>query len=198
MIRTAITQVLGLPAQAMAFMQKLAKALAHEGKPLKWVTPAGVTCINRYHESTTQRVELFAYDKGVKVRTQITIATGYEQAIAKEKSAAGIAANLTHSMDASHLLLSVGAAADEGITDIATVHDSYGCLACDAPRLIDIIRITLKRMYEDHDVLTELLESARTDLTPANHWRLDEAIAAMPQKGTLDLTEILSAKYAFA
>jgi hypothetical protein len=47
-------------------------------------------------------------------------------------------------------------------------------------------------------VLSELLERARTDLTPANHWRLDEAIAAMPQKGTLDLTEILHARYAFA
>jgi DNA-directed RNA polymerase len=49
-------------------------------------------------------------------------------------------------------------------------------------------------MYSDHDVLAELLESARADLTPANHERLPQ----LPEKGTLDLTEILNARYAFA
>jgi DNA-directed RNA polymerase len=200
----AIKTVVKLPAQAMEFMQILAKTLAHEGKPLQWVTPAGVTCINRYHESTTEQVALFCYDRGVKVRTRITVATGYEKPIAKDKAAAGVAANLTHSMDASHLLLSVGNAIDEGITDIATVHDSFGCLACDAPRFIEIIRETLKRMYEDHDVLTELYESAKADLTPAGQERLQNELQkhgfndGPPKKGELDITEILRAKYAFA
>ncbi|MGM5019253.1 DNA-directed RNA polymerase [Tardiphaga sp. 367_B4_N1_1] len=193
-VLAAIKEVVKLPAEAMEFMQKLAKLLAHEGKPLRWVTPAGVTCINRYHESTTQRVELFCYDKGVKRRTELTIATGLEKPIAKEKAAAGIAANFTHSMDASHLLLSVGVAADEGITDIATVHDSFGCLACDAPRFLHIIRETLMRMYADHDILSELLESARADLTPASQEKLPQ----LPEKGTLELKELLNAKYAFA
>jgi DNA-directed RNA polymerase len=193
-VLTAIKEVVKLPAAAMEFMQKLAQILAHEGKPVRWVTPAGVTCINRYHESTTQRVELFCYDKGVKRRTELTIATGLEKPIAKEKAAAGIAANFTHSMDASHLLLSVGAAADEGITDIATVHDSFGCLACDAPRFLTIIRETLMRMYADHDILSELLESARADLTPASQEKLPQ----LPEKGTLELKELLNAKYAFA
>jgi DNA-directed RNA polymerase len=202
-VRAAIQQVLSLPAQAMAFMQALAKTLAHEGKPLRWTTPAGVTCINRYHESTTQRVELYAYDKGVKIRTQITIATGYEAPIAKEKAAAGIAANLTHSLDASHLLLSVGNAVDADITAIATVHDSFGCLSCDAPRFIEIIRETLLRMYQDHDVLTELHESAKADLTPAGQERLQNELQKLgfdgpPEKGDLDITEIRRAQYAFA
>lgn len=193
-VRAAIAQVVGLPMQAMEFMQALAKALAHEGKPLRWTTPAGVPFINRYHESTTERIELWLYDKGVKQRTMVTVATGYEKAVDKAKSAAGVSPNVVHALDGSHLLLSVGAAADEGITDIATVHDSFGCLACDADRFIEIIREQLKRMYEDHDVLAELLESARADLTPANHHLLPE----LPEKGALDLKEILNARYAFA
>jgi DNA-directed RNA polymerase len=202
-VLTAIKTVVNLPAKAMEFMQILAKTLAHEGKPVRWTTPAGVPCINRYHESTTKRVELFCYDKGVKSRMQITIATGYEKPIAKEKAAAGIAANLTHSMDASHLLLSVGNAVDEGITDIATVHDSFGCLACDAPRFIQIIRETLLRMYTQHDVLAELYESAKADLSPAGQERLQNELQKRgfdgpPLKGELDITEILHARYAFA
>lgn len=193
-VLAAIKQVVGLPAEAMAFMQKLAQALAHEGKPLRWITPAGVPCINRYHESTTERIELFAYDKGVKVRRQITLATGFDTPIAKDKAAAGIAPNFVHSHDAAHLLLTVTACAEEGITDIATVHDSFGCLPSRAGRFNQIIRETFLRMYQDHDVLAELLESARADLTPANHHKLPE----LPAKGALDLKEIINARYAFA
>lgn len=193
-VRAAIMQVVGLPMEAMGFMQKLAKALAHEGKPLRWTTPAGVPCINRYHDATTQRIELWCYDKGVKVRSTVVVATGYEKPIAKDKAASGISPNVVHSMDASHLLLTVGNCADEGFTDIATVHDSFGCLACDAPRMNRILRGTFLKMYTDHDILAELLESARADLTEANHHRLP----ALPTKGTLDLKDILNARYAFS
>lgn len=139
----------------------------------------------------------------MKKRTQITVANGYEKPIAKDKAAAGIAANLTHSMDASHLLLSVGAAADAGITDIATVHDSFGCLACDAPQFLQIIRETLMRMYTDHDILSELYESCVADLTEAGRDHLHKELAKQglsgpPEKGALDLKELLNARYAFA
>ena len=116
----------------------------------------------------------------------------------KDKAKAGVSANVTHACDASHLLLTVCAAADEGIVDIATVHDSFGCLPSRAGRFNEIIRETFKRMYDEHDVLAELLASARADMSEANQWRLDEAEAAMPMKGSLNLEEILHAKYAFA
>lgn len=197
-VLASIKDVVKGPAQAMEFMQKLAKALAHESKPLKWTSPAGLPCINRYHENTTEVIDLWCYDKGVKLRTQVTVATGYEAPIAKDKAAAGIAPNFVHSHDAAHLLLTVAAAAEEGIGDIATVHDSFGCLPSRATRFNQIIREQFLKMYTDRDVLTELLESARSDMTAANQWRLDEAIQAMPAKGSLDLKEILNATYAFA
>jgi DNA-directed RNA polymerase len=178
----------------MEFMQKLAKALAHEGKPLQWVSPAGIPCINRYHELTTERVELWCYDKGVKQRMRLNVANGFERPIAKEKAAAGISPNFVHSHDAAHLLLTVSACLDEGFDDIATVHDSFGCLPSRAARFNAIIREQFVKMYTEHDVLAELLESARAVLTPANHDKLPE----LPAKGSLDLKEILMARYAFA
>jgi DNA-directed RNA polymerase len=188
----AIKAVVTLPAEAMAFMQTLAKQLAHEGKPLRWTTPAGVPCINRYHEEETERLKLFCCSNGVRTRNDLTVAVGYKKPIDKKKSAAGIAANLTHSQDASHLLLTVAAAASEGITDIATVHDSFGCLPSRAGRLNEILREQFLKMYTDHDILTELLESAKRDLD--NPDKLPE----LPAKGSLNLKEILNARYAFA
>jgi DNA-directed RNA polymerase len=90
------------------------------------------------------------------------------------------------------LLLTVNACADEGIVDIATVHDSFGCLPSRAGRFNAIIREQFLRMYTEHDVLAELLESAKNDLT--NHDKLPE----LPAKGTLNIEEILNARYAFA
>lgn len=193
-ILAAIKEVVRLPAEAMSFMQTLAKALAHEGKPLRWVSPAGVPCINRYHERTSERVSLWLDDKGVKSEIRMWVATGYEAPIAKDKAASGIAPNFVHSHDAAHLLLTVVASANEGIRDIATVHDSFGCLPSRATRFNAIIRETFLRMYTERDVLADLLASARADLTPANHEKLPE----LPEKGTLDLKEIINARYAFA
>lgn len=199
----AIKSVVSLPAQAMEFMQILAKALAHEGKPLRWTTPAGAPWINRYHERTTETIRLWCYDNGVNVPVRMKVATGYEAPIAKEKAAAGVAPNFVHANDASHLMLTVCAAADEGIVDIATVHDSFGCLPCDAERFNGVIRETFLKMYQEHDVLRELYESALSDLTEAGQDRLrgeleKHGFDGPPEYGSLNLEEILSAKYAFA
>jgi DNA-directed RNA polymerase len=188
----AIKQVVSLPAGAMGCLQGVARALAHEGACVSWVSPAGIPCINRYHESTTKQIQIWCYDKGVNVKTKLTVATGYTDIVKKEKAASAIAPNVVHSMDAAHLLLTVQACGAEGITSIATIHDSFGCLPSQADRFNQIIREQFLRMYAEHDILAEILETAKKHLV--NHKRLPE----LPAKGTLDLTEILNAQYAFA
>ena len=50
-----------------------------------------------------------------------------------------------------------------------TVHDSFGCLAPRAERFRRIIREQFVRMYEEHDVLEEILDRAKGtwERTPA-------------------------------
>jgi DNA-directed RNA polymerase len=189
-IYTAIETVVERPAQAMAFLQKCAKTLAHEGKPLRWVTPTGLPWTNRYHEAVEKRVRLWLQDTIITV----TLADGDKPGIDKAKAANAVAPNLVHACDAAHLLLTVNACVAEGINAIATVHDSFGCLAPQATRFNQIIRETFVRMYEEHDVLAEVLESATRDLTLANRERLP----TVPAYGPLNLKEVLNAKYAFA
>lgn len=193
-IYEAITTRIKKPAEAMEFLQKIAKALAHEGKPVRWTTPAGIPWINRYHETTTERLELFLNDGGLRVRSRITVATGSKKEVDKAKSAAAVAPNAVHALDASHLLLSANAAVSEGIISIATVHDSFGCLAPQAARFNAIIREEFAAMYEKHDVLNEILEQARADLTHANWNKLPDPI----EYGTLNPKDILNAQFAFA
>ena len=88
----------------------------------------------------------------------------------------------------------VNAAVAEGITSIATVHDSYGCLPSRAGRFRKIILEEFVRMYEKHDVLAEVLDEARADLGG----NVKHLPSAPPQYGSLDLKKVLSAEFAFA
>jgi len=190
----AIEEVINLPAKAMTFLQPIVKALAHESKPACWTTPVGLPWINRYNVPIIERIDLWMYDRGVRVRTQTNVTTGDESEINKEKSANAIAPNFVHACDAAHLLLVAGASSREGIGMLATVHDSFGCLPSRAGRFNAIIREEFVRMYQTHDVLAEVLEQAQRDLTPTNHSRLPE----VPEFGTLDLNQVHEATYAFA
>jgi len=88
----------------------------------------------------------------------------------------------------------VNAAVAEGITSIATVHDSFGCLPSRAGRFRKIILEQFVRMYEEHDVLAEVFAQVGADLS-RNTKRIP---SAPPQYGSLDLKNVLSAEFAFA
>lgn len=186
----AITEVVRKPAEAMDFLKALAGVMAHEGKPVSWVSPAGIPCINRYHEATTKVLRLWLHNERIK----INVATGDEAALLKRKCQQSIAPNWVHSMDAGHLLLVAGACADEGITDIVTVHDSFGCLPAHASRFNRIIREQFVKMYQGDDVFSGLRSTASAQLSEANQRRLPP----LPTKGQLELNEVHRAKYAFA
>jgi DNA-directed RNA polymerase len=124
-----IETIVEKPAEAMGFLQKLARTLAHEGKPVRWTTPTGIPWINRYHQPVANQVKLWMHDKGVRAQVKIKLATEFKKEIDKDRAANGVAPNFVHALDAAHLMLTVNAAAAEGITALATVHDSFGCLA---------------------------------------------------------------------
>lgn len=189
-IYDAIETLVTLPAQAMTMLQKCARVLAHEGKPLTWTTPLGLPWINRYHAPVLRRLSLWLRD--TRIRTVIT--DGSEKAIDKDKAANGVAPNFVHALDAAHLLMTANASAAENITQLATVHDSFGCLAPQATRFNQIIREQFVELYSKRDVLGEVLAQARHDLTVHNQQRLPEC----PQYGTLNLMEICNAQFAFA
>jgi DNA-directed RNA polymerase len=189
-VYTAIEEVVHKPALAMAFLQKIAQALAHEGKPVEWTTPTGLPWSNRYHDTTTTRVKLFLHDAAVFVN----LITDDKRAINKDKAKNSVAPNFVHALDAAHLMLTVNASVREHCTQVATVHDSFGCLAPRATRFNAIIREQFVQMYETHDVLAEVLERSNAAMTVHNTQRLPEPVSY----GSLNLKGVLNAEYAFA
>lgn len=189
-VYAAIKALVHRPAEAMKMLQKCARGLAHEGKPLSWTTPLGLPWINRYHEPKLQTLNLWLHD----ARVRMVYADGHEPEIDKDRAANGSAPNFVHACDAAHLLMVASASACEDITQIATVHDSFGCLASQAGRFRTIIREQFVKLYEHNDVLMQVLAQASHDLTVHNQQRLPTA----PAMGKLNLSQIEEAEYAFA
>jgi len=189
----AIQEVMCLPGEAMLFLQGCAKALAHEGKYVEWVASSGLPCINHYNPITTEKICLYTHIKGVKVRHETRKAAGEEAEVDKDRAANGIAPNFVHSHDAAHVHLVARACAAVGI-DLATVHDSFGCLPSRATQMNRILREQLVLMYEGRDLLQEVYDRAHSALTATGRQRLPKP----PKQGNLNIREVLDAEYAFA
>lgn len=186
----AITKVVRRPADAMGFLQDIAKALSHEGKPVVWHTPLGLPVVLRYTNHTSNQISLFLHDRGVTIRHQAKIqeeGTGIDKARASN----AIAPGFVHSMDACHLQMVVLAAKEAGISSIALVHDSFGCLPNDAGRFRKIINGEFVKLYS-RDVLSNILEEAKVQMDD------DSRLPALPQYGKLNIEDVLQAEYAFA
>lgn len=96
--------------RVMAALKWFAEECRVRELSLKWTVPSGFTAMQEY--------------------------TDKQGAPDKKKHAASIAANFVHSLDASHLALTIRRCCEKGVTDFATVHDSYATHAADAGTLI--------------------------------------------------------------
>src|SRR5262249_18970836 len=183
MIMAATKEALRRPGAVMEFIRGLAGLQAWRNLPLKWVTPSGLpVSSNRCYEPNTKTVELKL--KGRRVEDQV--AEGRKDKNDPHAAANQAPPHFLHSMDATHLVLSVNAAVEEGITNIAVVHDCYGAVSPQIQRFQQIIRREMALMYHSFDVLGRLRDGCGPLI---GH--------TLPETGKLDLFQIQNAEYAF-
>jgi DNA-directed RNA polymerase len=208
----AVTATVTKATEGMDYFKKLAATLAHERLPLIWTTPLGLPVMHKYSVWETKTVKLFLYDRSMPVtnagtndkitedgegvirRVQLNLRTKPLDRIDKDKARSAVAPNVIHSMDGSHLLLTVLNSADEGLTDFALIHDSFGTHAGKTARFFDIIRESFVEMYDNYCPFEETRDYALSVLS-------DEGIdklPPLPTKGDMDLNCVLDAQYAFA
>ena len=196
-VNAAIERTIEGPARAKDFLRTLSTAVSKVDKPLRWKTPVGIPWLNLYFVPRYKRIQLWLLDWPVPYKTKWIV--GEEPKINKKKAANGAAPNFVHACDAAHLMLTVNAAAKADITSIATVHDSFGCHAAHAEQFREIIKEQFVRLYEEHDVLAEVLKQARRDLGETGGASLpSEPPQQGTQQGTLNIKDVRKAEYAFA
>jgi Autographiviridae RNA polymerase len=176
----SIGDVVAKAREAMDWLQQASRIIIKSGETeIKWVTPSGFPAIQTYWEQSIHQIHTKLCG-GARLKIHCDVDT---PDIKRHKN--GVAPNFVHSLDASHLTLTVNAAVTQGITSLAMIHDDYGTHAADAQALYHIIREQFVQMYEQHDVLEEFRA-------------LYPILPPTPEKGTLDIRQVLESKYFFA
>ena len=204
----AVNTLVTRASEGMRFYQRCASALAHERKGLMWSTPVGLPVIHRYDEFNFKRVKMFLFDKSVSVaeagtsdltkgsnvlkQVRLQIRTEPNGRIDKNKARNAVAPNVIHSLDASHLMLTVLDGKDVGIEAFSLIHDSFGTHAGDTETFFSIIREAFVNMYENYDPFEEIQASTYEALDDKTR------VPEVPAMGSLDLTDVLKADYAFS
>lgn len=175
--------------EGMECLKKIATALAKADMPVEWVTPMGLPIQQMYLARKTESFRLRLGNSSTRYRIYVTTVSENED-VDRHKQATGVAPNFIHSLDATHLMMSINEASRQGCVNFSTVHDSFGTSLGEAARLRRIIRQELVKLYTEHDPLAEFLRHAEELLGEL----LD---IELPKKGSLDIKCILDSKFVF-
>lgn len=182
-------EALKRPMQLLSVFEDAGKKAEAEDRFLSWTVPVtNFPVVQNYTEGTVKKIYVqYGPPQGARKSTgyyentyQIAVCFIEDTKPSKGKQAQGASPNAIHSLDAAHLTLTTYRA-DFPIT---TIHDSYGCLLADMPKLYKIVRETFVELYEA-DPLTSLMKDIDGDLTGI-------------EMGELDITLILDSEYCFS
>lgn len=199
--------------EAMEWLQTASGLLAKdkniEGKnlPTTWITPAGFPVKQKYPKVRVKRlntvlsgsIKIFDTTSGsTEVATdgsvlRLAFAEPTDE-IDSRKQKQGIAPNFVHSMDASHLMLTVCACVDKGVNAFAMIHDSYGVPAGYGSIMFTTVREVFVSTYTENDVLQDLHDHICNLLSP----KMLKDLPEVPTKGDLDLDCAKESMYAFS
>jgi DNA-directed RNA polymerase len=177
------------PMQLLSIFERAGRDAEKREEFLQWNVPiVNFPVIQNYTEGKVKRVYIqYGPPKGERVSTgyyintlQLAICFIEDVSPSKGKQAQGAAPNVIHSLDAAHLALTTYRC-DFPIT---TIHDSYGCLLADMPKLYRIVRETFVELYTENP-LYPIMDEIEGNLTGVD-------------MGTLDVNLILESEYAFA
>lgn len=176
------------PMRLLTIFEEAGKRAEKENRFLSWKIPITKFPVVQYYVEGKVKKIYVQYGPPVGERNS----TGYydntiQMAItfiedtipSKRKQALGASPNAIHSLDAAHLML-ISYRSDFPVT---TVHDSFGCLLGDMPKLFRIVRETFVELYSA-DPLTCLMDQIGGDLSAI-------------EIGNLDINLILDSEYAF-
>lgn len=193
----AIRIIIKGAADGMRFYQKIANILAKRGETMSWFTPIGFPVDNCYYKTSPHRVRLYLYDKDApsKLERKSMVLMRPTNRIDSRGCTNAISPNMIHSMDSTHLLMTVLACASKNVRNFNLVHDSFSTHPSDTDTLFKTVREEFVSLYSEC-MYTNILNQIKS------HFQLTEEelaqLPAVPEKGTLDLSDILESDYCFA
>ena len=185
----AIGDVVVAAREAMGFLQKCASVVSTEKLPVYWTNPVGFRVMQLYNTKTSKRVKTKIGDAIVK----LTLSADTKE-VDRRRMRNAISPNVVHSLDASHLVMSVCYASDNDIHNFAMIHDSFGTHAANTNLLAACLREAFVQMYETNDVLGDLRQQFMRQAPVGEEGKIPQ----LPAKGDLDISAVRDSDFFFA
>ena len=192
----AIGEVVVAAREAMGWLKQVAKVVGKSDLPVTWKTPDGFPVRQAYYATKQKEVRLKMAGTAalLVIRDEKLHDKTKQPVIDRRRQEQGVSPNFVHSCDGTALRMYVVAAKAAGIGSFAMVHDSFGCVAADYDNMQDHLRDSFVALYENHDVMEDLL----TNLTPSMPEGAASELPVVPQKGTLNLEAVKNSAFFFA
>ncbi|QNF14440.1 hypothetical protein FT670_10430 [Aeromonas jandaei] len=201
LIYKAVVETVVVPAQVMEELKKLASLINKADTDVWWTTPLGFRVEQRYRNK--RQAALIVWLRAIFLRSnlwrggeapRVQVSFKYNSdKLDKNKQKGAIAPNVVHSLDATHLMMTVCAAHDQGIKHFALIHDSFGTHATNTDQMFRIVREQMVELYKA-DPLGQIIEDLKGQI-------MKDELKNLPKphsKGLLKIEEILESQYAFA
>jgi len=186
-IWNSMDSVVGSAIRGMKFIRQMIGIMIDHDITPRWMTPLGLPVRMRYenYDSVMVSTRIGAKARVLTIREE----NGTQS---KRKASNGCAPNYIHGLDGFGGLLghTLNLAAKKDIQDAGSVHDQIMCLAADAPTMSVCVRRATVDLFS-RDLLAELRAEVLTLLPPMVE------LPAIPEYGSLDVTEVLSSQYYF-
>lgn len=177
---TSISEVVIAARAAMDWLRDCAVVITKDGSPISYKTPLGFPVHQVNRKYTTRRIAT-----QIGGRLDLRLATDTHEYDSR-KQRQGLPPNFVHSADGTHMAMAVTETAKACDTDFALIHDDFGVHACDTEFFRGVIQKTFVELHTEHDMMQDFIDAhAAHELPP------------MPEKGTLDLNQVLESPYFF-
>ena len=180
----AISEVVISASECMNWIRDVAKRLSKAGHPVVWNTPTGLCVYQHYKAFKFRQIDTTIDGKLLRPVLKEEEALRIDS----QRSVNGSAPNFVHSLDASCLTLTLHKCSNYNIDSFQMIHDSYGTHAHHTPKLSKLLREAFVEIYTENNVLVEFRSSALEVL---------DEVPEPPERGSLDLNQVLKSKYFF-
>jgi len=165
------------PAKMLQMFQELAVRENNLNRHLAYETPVtGFPFRHNYRKPKSREVSFYYGEE----RVRLTLGVWQEATLDKNKQKTGTAPNIVHSFDAAHLTIIVHSAP----YTTSVIHDSFGCHAGNMGHMFNLVRDKFVEFYEQDPLENIMKQVGSLDL--------------IPEKGTLDVREVLGSDFAFS
>ena len=185
-IQDVLAQRLSGAVEGMRWITEAARVITRSGADtIEWTTPTGFKVKQQYRKQEEARLKVRCKSLNLSITPRFNRTT---DEVDPRSQASAMAPNYIHSMDASHLVMTVNAATKADL-EVQVIHDSFATHMSDVDELLFILRNELITLYtpDNLGILKTTWEAAYNVVLPE-----------LPDRGDYDVSEINHAVYDFS